>query len=105
MRAVHGARARHGTREGACAPLRFVRRFARADGTAVAFTRSFGDRLGARRSEHGLRRDATATEDESVIGRIVSAQRGELEREIGELKVEADRIAGEARELVGAVPF
>lgn len=46
-----------------------------------------------------------AEEDESVIGRIVSAQREELEREIGELKAEAERIAEEARELVGAVPF
>ena len=46
-----------------------------------------------------------AEEDESVIGSIVAAQREELEREIGELKVEAERIAGEARELVGVVPF
>ena len=105
MRAVHGARARHGTREGACAPLRFVRRFARADGTAVAFTRSFGDRLGARRSEHGLRRDATATEDESVIGRIVSAQREELEPESAGLKAEAEKIVEDAGELAGEVPF
>ena len=29
-----------------------------------------------------------------MIGRIVSAQREELEREIGELKEEAERIAG-----------
>jgi hypothetical protein len=36
-----------------------------------------------------------------VIGSIVAAQREELEREIGELKVEAERIAGEAREVVG----
>jgi len=40
-----------------------------------------------------------------VIGQIVSAQREELEQEIGELKVEAERIAGEAKELVGDVPF
>ena len=40
-----------------------------------------------------------------MIGRIVSAQREELEREIGELKNEADRISGEARELAGGVPF
>ena len=46
-----------------------------------------------------------AEEDVSVIGRIVAAQREELEREIGELKVEAERIAGEATELVGEVPF
>ncbi len=46
-----------------------------------------------------------AEEDESVIGRIVVAQREELEREIGELKVEAERIAEEAGELVGEVPF
>ena len=46
-----------------------------------------------------------AEEDESVIGRIVSAQRDELEREIGELKVEAEKIAVEARELAGKVPF
>ena len=46
-----------------------------------------------------------AEQDESVIGSIVAAQREELEREIGELKTEAERIAGEARELVGEVPF
>ena len=46
-----------------------------------------------------------AEEDESVIGSIVAAQREKLEREIGELKVEAERIAGEARELAGEVPF
>ena len=46
-----------------------------------------------------------AEEDESVIGWIVAAQREELEREIGVLKVEAERIAGEATELVGEVPF
>ena len=40
-----------------------------------------------------------------MIGRIVAAQREELEKEIGELKVEAERIAGEAVELVGEVPF
>ena len=34
-----------------------------------------------------------------MIGRIVAVQREELEREIGELKVE------EAKELVGEVPF
>jgi hypothetical protein len=43
--------------------------------------------------------------DESVIGRIVAAQREEQEREIGELKVEADRKAEEAKDLVGKVPF
>ena len=48
---------------------------------------------------------AAEEEDESVIVRIVAAQREELEREFGELKNEAERIAGEARELVGAVPF
>ena len=46
-----------------------------------------------------------AEQDESVIGSIVSMQREELEREIGELKDEAERIAEEARELVGDVPF
>ena len=46
-----------------------------------------------------------AEEDESVIGRIVSAQREELQKEITELKAEAERIAGESRELVGEVPF
>jgi hypothetical protein len=32
-------------------------------------------------------------------------QRAELEREIEELKVEAERKAAEARELAGVVPF
>ena len=40
-----------------------------------------------------------------MIGRIVAAQREDLEREIDRLKEEAERIAGEARELVGDVPF
>ncbi len=52
---------------------------------------------------HGLRREAAATDDGSVIGRIVCAQREELEREIAGLK--AERIAEEARELAGEVPF
>ena len=46
-----------------------------------------------------------AEEDEEVIGRIVAAQREELEREIGELKEGAERVAEEARELVGEVLF
>ena len=43
--------------------------------------------------------------DDEVIGRIVAAQREELEREIGGLKMEAERVAEEARELAGEVPF
>ena len=46
-----------------------------------------------------------AEEDESVIGRIVSVQRVDLEQEIEELKAEAERVAQEARELAGEVPF
>ena len=46
-----------------------------------------------------------AEEDEEVIGRIVSTQRKELEQEIGELKTEAAKVAEEARELAGEVPF
>ena len=46
-----------------------------------------------------------AEEDDSVIERIVAAQREEVELEISGLKAEADRIAEEARELVGDVPF
>ena len=68
-------------------------------------TSSLRDRLGARRAFNGLRRDATATEDESVIGRTVAAQREELGREIGELKEEAGRVAEQAWELVGEVLF
>ena len=40
-----------------------------------------------------------------MIGRIVAAQREELEREIGELKVEARAGEKENEELVGEVPF
>jgi len=40
-----------------------------------------------------------------VIGQIVSAQREELEKEIVGLKSEAERVAEEARELTGEVPF
>ena len=46
-----------------------------------------------------------AEEDEAVIERIVSAQREELEQEIGKLKAEAVKVAEEARELAGEVPF
>jgi hypothetical protein len=40
-----------------------------------------------------------------VIGRIVAAQREELELEIEALRNEAERVAEEARELAGEVPF
>jgi len=40
-----------------------------------------------------------------VIEQIVSAQREELEQEIGELETEAEKVAEEARELAGEVPF
>ncbi|MCF7674315.1 MAG: hypothetical protein K9N23_16825 [Akkermansiaceae bacterium] len=43
--------------------------------------------------------------DAAVIERIAAAQRAELGEEIEGLKVEAERVAGEARELVGEVPF
>jgi hypothetical protein len=46
-----------------------------------------------------------AEEDESVIGRIVAAQREELEREIARLNAEADRIAMEMEELASEVVF
>ena len=46
-----------------------------------------------------------AEEDESVIGRIVAAQREGLEREIGELKEGAESVAEEARGLAGEVLF
>ena len=84
---------------------RFARRRARIDGAAVALWAPSETASERDAPEHGLRRDAAATEDESVIGRIVAEQRVELEREVGGLKVEAERIAGEARELAGEVPF
>jgi len=40
-----------------------------------------------------------------VIGQIVSPQREELEKEIVDLKSEAERVAEEAREMTGEVPF
>ena len=43
--------------------------------------------------------------DESVIDRVVAAQREELEAEIGTLHAEAEQMAGEARELAGEVPL
>jgi hypothetical protein len=46
-----------------------------------------------------------AEQDESVIDRVVAAQRGELEAEVGTLHAEAEKIPGEARELAGEVPF
>jgi DNA polymerase III epsilon subunit-like protein len=47
----------------------------------------------------------SAEKDESVIAEIVAAQREELEMEIAGLKSEAERVAGEARELAGNMPF
>jgi hypothetical protein len=44
-------------------------------------------------------------QDESVIDRITAAQREELEREIAGLQAEAERVAKEARELAGELPF
>jgi DNA-binding protein H-NS len=44
-------------------------------------------------------------QDEEVIDRIAAAQREELEREIADLGAEAERVAKEARELAGKVPF
>jgi len=44
-------------------------------------------------------------QDENVIDRIAAAQREELEQEIAELKLEAERVAEEAWELAGEVPF
>ncbi len=44
-------------------------------------------------------------QDENVIDRIVAVQREELELEIATLQAEAERVAEEARELVGEMPF
>ena len=46
-----------------------------------------------------------AEKGETVIGRIVSAQREELEKEIANLEAEAERVGEEARELAGELPF
>ena len=46
-----------------------------------------------------------AEQDAAVIERIAAAQRAELEEEIEGLKRVADRLATEARELAGEVPF
>ena len=44
-------------------------------------------------------------QDENVIDRIAAVQREELEQEIAGLQAEAERVAEEARELAGEVPF
>jgi DNA polymerase-3 subunit epsilon len=44
-------------------------------------------------------------QDEKVIDQIAAAQREELEQEITTLQAEAERVAEEARELAGEVPF
>ncbi len=46
-----------------------------------------------------------AEKDAAVIDSIAAAQREELEKEIAGLKAEAERVAEEARELAGEVPF
>ncbi len=40
-----------------------------------------------------------------VIDTIAAAQQEELEQEIANLRAEAERVAEEARELAGEVPF
>ena len=40
-----------------------------------------------------------------MIERIAAAKREELEQEIADLKAEAEKVAEEARELAGEVPF
>jgi hypothetical protein len=44
-------------------------------------------------------------QDEKVIDQIAAVQREELEQEIATLQTEAERVAEEARELAGEVPF
>jgi DNA polymerase III epsilon subunit-like protein len=44
-------------------------------------------------------------QDEKVIDQIAAEQREELEQEIANLRAEAERVAEEARELAGEVPF
>ncbi|MCF7732826.1 MAG: hypothetical protein K9N23_14145 [Akkermansiaceae bacterium] len=46
-----------------------------------------------------------AEQDAAVIDRIAAAQRAEVEEDIEGLKGVAERVAGEARELVGEVAF
>ena len=88
MRADHAARARHGTREGACAPLVSLN-----PEHGLMELRSLYEHLQARilemietldevraSSEFEIFREVE--KDEDVIGRIVAAQREEVEREI-----------------------
>ena len=44
-------------------------------------------------------------QDEEVIDRIVAGQQEGLEKEIAGLQAVAERVAEEARELAGEVPF
>ena len=46
-----------------------------------------------------------AEQDESVIRDVIAAQKGELEKEIGELEAEAKKKAAEIEELVGKSPI
>jgi DNA polymerase-3 subunit epsilon len=46
-----------------------------------------------------------AEKDAAVIDTIAAAQQEELEKEIVSLQAEAERVAEEARELAGEVPF
>jgi hypothetical protein len=43
--------------------------------------------------------------EEGIADTIAAAQQEELEQEIVSLQAEAERVAEEARELVGEVPF
>jgi hypothetical protein len=46
-----------------------------------------------------------AEKDAAVIDTIAASQQEELEKEIVGLQAEAERVAEEARELAGEVPF
>jgi hypothetical protein len=49
--------------------------------------------------------DEWTEKDAAVIDTIAAVQQEELEKEITGLQVEAERVAVEARELAGEVPF
>ena len=101
VRAIHAARARHGTREGACAPLQLRSLYEHLQARILELIETFDDLRAS--AEMEIFREVEL-EDE-VIDRIAAAQREELEQEIANLRAEARARGEEIGELVGSPRF
>ena len=101
MRATHAARARHGTREGACAPLQLRSLYEHLQARILELIETFDDLRAS--AEMDIFREVE--QEDEVIDRIAAAQREELEQEIANLRAEARARGEEIGELVGSPRF